>query len=657
MPEITPTQQFKLNEQPKVLREFRVAKENNIHTVPVLIGPITYILLSNVIDNNTPVNLTQNVFTKLVSNIIPVYKTVVKQLINAGATSIRFDEPHLVTDLPTYVAQVYKQAYTDILADASGDGKVNFMVATYFGELQENLDLLLSTPHIQTVHIDITRDAAVLSNAVKLLIEPQYQHIDLSIGCVDGRNIWKSNLSDKLSTIQSAIDVLGKHRIIVATSCSLLHTPHSLQSESKLDGTIKSWLAFAVEKADELRILTVALNAGVKDSRIADAFQLNTACIGSRASSELIHKPDVQQAIHNVKLSSYSRASSFSERKGKQAAALKLPLFPTTTIGSFPQTSHVRSLRAKLKSGKMNVSDYNTEIENEIKKCVDIQMQLGIDVLVHGEFERNDMVEYFGELIDGYVFTQYGWVQSYGSRCVKPPIIYADLHRPAPMTVRWSKFAATLTDKPMKAMLTGPITMLQWSFVRDDQPRAATARQLALCIRSEVRDLEAAGLSVIQVDEPAIREGLPLRKSAWDKYLRWSVDCFRLSTSCVGDTTQIHTHMCYSDFQDIISSILLLDADVTTIENARSDLKLLSAFSKFEYSNEIGPGLYDIHSANVPTVQSMYERATQLLQYFRVDQLWLNPDCGLKTRKWPETIAALKNMCKLADQLRKQHAT
>jgi 5-methyltetrahydropteroyltriglutamate--homocysteine methyltransferase len=472
----------------------------------------------------------------------------------------------------------------------------------------------------------------------------------LSLGVVDGRNIWKNDFSKSLEWLTKAQKKLGTARVWVAPSCSLLHSPVTLANEPTLDAEIKNWLAFADEKLAEV----VTLSQLLRGSAGSSVLEANLAAIRSRATSPRTHNPHVRARLAQVTDGDARRQSTFTHRQALQQKKLKLPEFPTTTIGSFPQTKEVRSMRAKWKKGELTNAEYEAYLENETRACVAWQEQIGIDMPVHGEFERNDMVEYFGEQLDGFIFTANGWVQSYGTRCVKPPVIFGDVSRPAPMTVRWSKFAQSLTQLPMKGMLTGPVTILQWSFVRDDQPRSETTRQIALAIRDEVVDLEAAGLAAIQIDEPAIREGLPLRRSDWAHYLDWAVTAFRLSASGVRDETQIHTHMCYSEFNDIIAAIADMDADVITIETSRSNMELLGAFVDFKYPNEIGPGVYDIHSPRVPTVAEMENLLRKAEAVIPRRNLWVNPDCGLKTRGWAEVKTSLENMVATAKKLRQR---
>jgi 5-methyltetrahydropteroyltriglutamate--homocysteine methyltransferase len=499
------------------------------------------------------------------------------------------------------------------------------------------------------LHLDLVRAPAQLDKVLSVIP----RELGLSLGVVDGRNVWKNDFERSLTLIGKVVEKLGSERVALAPSCSLLHVPHDLALDSELPDAIKQGLAFARQKLDEIVTLK-GLSQPETHRQYADKLKDNMLDMESRRKSALIHRPAVQERIAAVHPDDLKRQSSFNARQKKQRALIDLPLLPTTTIGSFPQTDELRKLRLRLKKGELTHEEYEAAIRRETEQAIRWQEEMGLDVLVHGEFERNDMVEYFGERLEGFAFTTNGWVQSYGSRCVKPPIIYGDVERKAPMTVKWSQYAQSLTTKPVKGMLTGPITILQWSFVRDDQPRSNTAKQIALAIRDEVNDLERAGIRIIQIDEPAIREGLPLRKADWKDYLRWAVDAFRLASSGVADETQIHTHMCYSEFNDIIASVAEMDADVITIETSRSQMELLDAFATFHYPNEIGPGVYDIHSPRVPTMQEMTALLQKALVVLPARNLWVNPDCGLKTRKWPETKAALASMVAAAKALRDQ---
>ncbi len=527
-------------------------------------------------------------------------------------------------------------------------GPLKKLVATYFGGLEDNLGLAAGLP-VDGLHIDLVRAPEQFPTILDRL--PTYKV--LSLGLVNGRNVWRCDLERALTVIEHAAERLGE-RLWVAPSCSLLHAPVDLEREDQLDPEIRSWLAFAVQKCSEVAVLARAAEQP-DDPRVQTALQTSRAVQAARAASSRIHKPDVQARLAAVKPRHSQRQSPFAQRIEQQRARLNLPQFPTTTIGSFPQTGAIRLARQAFKQGKLALADYTEAMQAEIRHAVAVQEQLGLDVLVHGEAERNDMVEYFAEQLDGYAFTRFGWVQSYGSRCVKPAVIYGDLSRPAPMTVEWIRYAQQQTHKTMKGMLTGPVTMLMWSFTREDISREQQARQLALAIRDEVCDLEAAGIGVIQIDEAAFREGLPLRRAQWRAYLDWAVDAFRLCASGVRDDTQIHTHMCYSEFNDVIEAIAAMDADVITIETSRSQMELLEAFRAFDYPNDIGPGVYDIHSPRVPDTAEMVQLLEKASERIPAERLWVNPDCGLKTRAWPETEAALVNMVAAARQLRATH--
>lgn len=639
VPEFVKNQKFSRYSD-KVLLEFEDALQKGILTKPVLLGPVTYLLLGKEKEEGF-------VKAELIDNLLPVYISVLKELASRGADWVQLDEPGLVLDLTDSDRLAFQSAYQQIREAVP---KIRILVTTYFGALEDNLAVATSLP-VDALHIDITRGpeglAAILED--RAFVESTKK---LSLGVVDGRNIWKNDYKKSLAIIEKAGHLLGTDRLMIAPSCSLLHSPHDLdleKDEAVLTPEIKNWMAFAKQKLSEVAALSKL--AGT-DWHSDEAYRVNQEAIASRRVSLLIHKPAVKERAVRITEKDFERLNAFPFRQTIQLEKLKLPFFPSTTIGSFPQTDEIRQLRARLKKGTLTLEDYENRIREEIISSLRWQEDLGIDVLVHGEFERNDMVEYFGESLAGFVFTQNGWVQSYGSRCVKPPVIYGDVERPEPMTVKWSAFAQANSEKLVKGMLTGPVTILQWSFVRDDQPRKDTAFQIALAIRDEVTDLEKAGIKVIQIDEPAIREGLPLRKRAWGDYLKWAVDAFRLSAAGVADRTQIHTHMCYSEFNDIIDSIAAMDADVITIETSRSQMELLDAFAKFKYPNEIGPGVYDIHSPRVPTVDEMIQLLEKALKVIPARNLWVNPDCGLKTRKWPETDAALRNMISAANLLR-----
>lgn len=638
VPEFHQHQTFKLFST-KIINEYNEAKRLGIKTKPVIIGPVSYLLLGKE---------KQSGFHRieLIKNLLPVYIEILKELSAQHVEWIQFDEPFLVLDLTAEEKAAFKYVYTEIRKQFP---QLKVLLTTYFEGLKDNLELAVSLP-VTALHIDLVRAPEQLDSVLAAIPK----HLILSLGIVDGRNIWKNDFTASLSVIKKAVAQLGAARVLVSPSCSLIHSPCDLTLETNvktLSPEIKNWLAFARQKVDE--VVCLSNLAGTSPTAAAlTAFAANQAATESRRVSPLIHDGLVKSRVAAITAKDENRANSFSSRKLTQHKALNLPLFPTTTIGSFPQTPEVRSWRAKFKKGDLSQAEYDALIEKETEETIRFQEETGIDVLVHGEFERNDMVEYFGEQLAGFAFTQNGWVQSYGSRCVKPPIIFGDVKRPLAMTVKWSSFAQSLTQKLVKGMLTGPVTILQWSFVRNDQPRAETCKQIALAIRDEVNDLEAAGIKIIQIDEPAIREGLPLRKADWQTYLEWAVRSFRISASGVGDETQIHTHMCYSEFNDIISNIADMDADVITIECSRSQMELLDAFADFNYPNEIGPGVYDIHSPRVPSKAEMVALLHKAKAVIPVEQIWVNPDCGLKTRHWEETKKALVEMVEAAKELR-----
>jgi len=527
-----------------------------------------------------------------------------------------------------------------------GKAKIKILLATYFGTLEDNRYLACNLP-VDGLHIDAINAKEEIPLILNLLPTQKV----LSLGVINGRNIWKTDLNKTLDWLEPIAQKLAD-KLWIAPSCSLLHSPVDLDSEQKLDKQIQNWLAFSVQKLAELEVLAKALNTGRQS--VSEQLALNQSAIEARRNSLLVNNPLVKDALSKIKPQLGKRDSHYEVRAAKQAAILKLPKYPTTTIGSFPQTHEIRQARSQYKAGELNNADYRKAMEHEITRSINEQENLGLDVLVHGEAERNDMVEYFGEQLDGYAFSQFGWVQSYGSRCVKPPILFGDISRSKAMTVDWIVYAQSLTKKPMKGMLTGPVTILNWSFVRDDQPRSVSCYQLALAIRDEVLDLEKVGIKVIQIDEAALREGLPLRKSQWKHYLDWAVESFRITANGVKDETQVHTHMCYSEFNDIIEAIAQMDADVITIETSRSDMELLDVFDSFKYPNEIGPGVYDIHSPNIPTKDQIVSLMQKAAERIPAERLWVNPDCGLKTRQWPEVIPALRNMVEAAKQLRAQ---
>jgi len=639
VPEFVKDQKFSLTSE-KIILEYKEAKALGIETKPVLIGPITYLLIGK--EKESGFNRID-----LINNLVPVYEEILTKLAAEGAQYVQIDEPYLALDIDASTRELYQTVFAKLAAAAQG---IKLIAATYFEALKDNEETAVNLP-VYALHIDLVRGPQQLDT----ILAKVPASLSLSLGVVEGRNIWKNDYEKSLALIKKAVDSLGKDRVIIAPSSSLLHVPFDLDNEdneTSLPVAVKNWLAFAKQKLAEVKDLAV-LAEGTVDAATASRFEANKAAAEDRRTSPLIHKPEVKERTANITDADATRTSKFAARKAAQQALFNLPAFPTTTIGSFPQTKDVRKWRADLKKGAITAEQYDKEIAEETERTIRLQEELDIDVLVHGEFERNDMVEYFGEQLAGYAFTKNGWVQSYGSRCVKPPVIYGDVYRPEDMTVRWSAYAQTLTNRPVKGMLTGPVTILQWSFVRNDQPRSTTTYQIALAILDEVQALEKAGIKIIQIDEPAIREGLPLRQADQQDYLNWAVRAFRVSSSNVADDTQIHTHMCYSEFNDIIEDIAAMDADVITIETSRSQMELLDAFAAdFKYPNDIGPGVYDIHSPRVPSTEEMVELLRKAKAVVPAEQLWVNPDCGLKTRAWPETKAALESMVEAAKILR-----
>ncbi|MFL6668134.1 5-methyltetrahydropteroyltriglutamate--homocysteine S-methyltransferase [Burkholderia ambifaria] len=616
-----------------LLQQLAEARALGVAGKPVILGPVTYLWLGKAKDDSDRL--------ALLPKLLPVYGALLDTLTAQGVEWVQIDEPILVTELDAEWRQALRTAYA-----ALETRRIKVLLATYFGALGDNLTLAASLP-VDGLHVD----AINARDEVDALVRELPADRVLSVGAINGRNIWKTDLNATLDWLEPLAKQLGE-RLWIAPSCSLLHVPVDLASEQKLDPEIRSWLAFALQKLDELNVLATALNEG--RDKVADALAANAAAIDSRRRSPRVNNPAVKAALARIDAQLGNRASPYTQRAPKQSARLNLPAFPTTTIGSFPQTADIRQARSQFKSGALDEAGYRAAMQAEIERSVREQESLELDVLVHGEAERNDMVEYFGEQLDGYAFSQFGWVQSYGSRCVKPPILFGDISRPKAMTVEWITYAQSLTNKPMKGMLTGPVTILNWSFVRDDQPRSVSCYQLALAIRDEVLDLEKAGVRVIQIDEAALREGLPLRRAQWGEYLKWAVEAFRITANGVQDDTQIHTHMCYSEFNDIIASIADMDADVITIETSRSDMELLDAFDSFRYPNEIGPGVYDIHSPNIPTQDHIVGLMKKAAERIPAERLWVNPDCGLKTRQWAEVIPALTNMVAAAKTLRNQ---
>lgn len=630
VPEFTSATTFQLDAS-RLLTQLVEARQQGVPAKPVIIGPVTYLALGKAKDGSDKL--------ALLTRLLPVYAQLLDTLAQQGITWVQVDEPLLVTELDADWKHAFTTAYHHLKSS-----RVKLLLTTYFGPLQENLHLAAHLP-VAGLHLDAIQGRDDLPAVLNLLPS----HKVLSLGVINGRNIWKTDLNATLDWLEPLAARLGD-RLWIAPSCSLLHVPVDLRSETQLDAEVASWLAFALQKLDELQVLAAALKHG----RTAVDAQLdaNQAAIDARRRSPRVHNPAVKAAVAAISPELGQRQSPYAQRAPKQAAVLQLPAFPTTTIGSFPQTAEIRQARSAYKAGRLDTAGYQAAMRAEIARSVREQEALELDVLVHGEAERNDMVEYFGEQLEGYAFTQFGWVQSYGSRCVKPPILFGDIRRPQPMTVAWTQYAQSLTPRPMKGMLTGPVTILNWSFVRDDQPRQVSCYQLALAIRDEVLDLEQAGVRVIQIDEAALREGLPLRRSQWSSYLNWAVASFRITANGVADETQIHTHMCYSEFNDIIASIAEMDADVITIETSRSDMELLDAFEHFQYPNEIGPGVYDIHSPNIPTQAHIEHLMQKAAERIPAERLWVNPDCGLKTRQWPEVIPALAHMVAAAKALR-----
>ncbi|MBX3049725.1 MAG: 5-methyltetrahydropteroyltriglutamate--homocysteine S-methyltransferase [Anaerolineales bacterium] len=630
VPEFEPEQKFKLTHN-KALAEFKEALDLGIRTRPVLLGPVSFLGLGkSTAEGGDPLDL--------LPALLPVYQAILGLLAEAGAEWVQIDEPCLAQDLSEKQAAGYQAAYAELVAPAHP----KLMLTTYFEGLRDNLDLAVSLG-AAGLHIDLVRAPEQLEPTLAALPAESW----LSVGVVDGRNVWRTDLDTALAKVKQAAEALGPQRVLIAPSCSLLFSPYDLDLETKLDAELRSWLAFAKQKIAELATLKQALESGSDEGLLESRKALE-----GRAKSARTHDPAVRQRMAAITPTMLQRQQPHAQRKAVQDGSFGLPPFPTTTIGSFPQTKEVRAKRAAFRKGEISKEQYEDFLREETKRTIRFQEEIGLDVLVHGEFERTDMVEYFGEQLQGFAFTQHGWVQSYGSRGVRPPIIYGDVTRPQAMTVDWSVFAQSLTNKPMKGMLTGPVTILQWSFVRNDQPRAETCQQIALAIRDEVQDLEANGIRIIQIDEPAFREGMPLRREDWAAYLKWAVDAFLLASTGVQDETQIHTHMCYAEFNDIFDAIAHMDADVISIEASRSKMELLDAFERYAYHNDIGPGVYDIHSPLVPNQADMQSLLENALKVIRREQLWVNPDCGLKTRGWAEVEPALRGMVAAARALR-----
>lgn len=634
VPEWSADQTFELNAD-AFLAEIAAAQEIAQDVRPVVLGPVSLLLLGKLKGSDASPLV-------LLDKLLPVYSQLLEKLSEAGVKWVQWDEPILALDLSDEAQAALKHSLASL---SESRGEVKLVLTSYFESLRENLPLAFSLP-VDAVHLDLVYGPEQLPAALKNIRPEQF----LSLGLVDGRNVWRTDLAKALETAQQAAAAIGKDRLLIAGSCSMLHSPVDLEHETAIDAEVKSWLAFARQKLDEIAILTRAINEGPES--VARQLKENAAAIEARRTSRRTHNPLVRDRQKAISPESLSRQADYATRKAQQQDRLKLPLLPTTTIGSFPQTSEVRQARAAFRKGELQADAYQKFLQTETEKCIARQESLGIDVLVHGEFERNDMVEYFGEQLEGFVVSKNGWVQSYGSRCVKPPIIFGDVVRPTAMTVEMTKYAQSLTERPVKGMLTGPVTILFWSFIRDDQPRQETCEQIALAIRDEATDLESAGIGVIQIDEPALREGLPLRQADQPAYLRWAVDAFRLASSGVANQTQIHTHMCYCEFNEILPSIAALDADVISIETSRSKMELLDGFGNFQYPNEIGPGVYDIHSPRVPATSEMVGLLKKAVDVIPAQRLWVNPDCGLKTRGWVEVEAALQSMVEAAHQVR-----
>lgn len=629
VPEFDAQSDFSLNAD-KLLEQINEANQYGHAVKPVVLGPMSYLWLGKSKDKTDKL--------ALLDKVLIVYEQLFSLIEQSGIDWLQIDEPILVMDLTENWKQAFIKAYAALSKTA-----INKLLTTYFGKLDDNVDWVCELP-VQGLHID----AIAAQDELNLISEKLPLDSILSVGIIDGRNIWKTNLNKALDILEPLYKKIGD-RLWLAPSCSLLHVPVELGCETKLDAEIKDWLAFAVEKLSELTILKTALEKGRE--AVIQELSDNQSSIDARKHSKRVHNEAVQQRVKNISHDMTERRSGFAEREKIQQKQFCLPVFPTTTIGSFPQTPEIRKCRRDYKNGVITAHEYKHIMQKEIAYCIEQQEEIGLDILVHGEPERNDMVEYFGEQLTGYLFTRNGWVQSYGSRCVKPPIIYGDISRPQPMTIEWITYAQSVTNKPVKGMLTGPVTILNWSFVRDDKQRSETCMQLALAIRDEVLDLEAAGVKIIQIDEAALREGLPLRKSEWQDYLSWAIKAFRIAANGVNDATQIHTHMCYSEFNDIINAIAEMDADVITIETSRSDMELLDVFDEFSYPNQIGPGIYDIHSPNIPGVEAMMDLIRKAAQRIPVQRLWINPDCGLKTRQWDEVKPALINMVQASKRL------
>ncbi|PKF63165.1 5-methyltetrahydropteroyltriglutamate--homocysteine S-methyltransferase [Psychromonas sp. psych-6C06] len=632
VPEFDRQTRFTLNPD-NLLTQIKELQRINSQVKPVIIGPVTYLWLGKEKDNSDKLSL--------LPELLKTYQQLLQLLAENNIEWVQIDEPILALEIDINWQNALQTTYQTL-----SDSPIKLLLITYFGELKDNLDLACNLP-VAGLHIDAVNGLHEVAQVAQQLSTDKV----LSLGVINGCNIWKTDLNKTLSWLQP-LHTKRQDNLWLAPSSSLLHVPVDLNSEHKLDHEVKNWLAFATQKLEELSLLGRALNDSVES--VFEQFTENKLAIESRSRSNRIHNPSVQQAVTNISADLGNRKQGFDARKVVQNNYLKLPSYPTTTIGSFPQTNEIRATRKAKRLGQIGEQEYQQEMRKSIQFCIEQQQKIGLDVLVHGEAERNDMVEYFGELLEGFVFTQFAWVQSYGSRCVKPPVLFGDVSRSKAMTVEWAQYAQSLTDKKVKGMLTGPVTILNWSFVRDDQPLKTTCQQIALAIREEVLDLEKAGIDIIQIDEAALREKLPLHRSKWSEYLAWAIEAFRITANGVEDQTQIHTHMCYSEFNDIIESIASMDADVITIETSRSDMQLLDVFEAFNYPNAIGPGVYDIHSPNTPNIDQMVALMHKASTRIPSEHLWVNPDCGLKTRKWNEVEPALINMVKAAQQLRSQ---
>ena len=634
VPELAPDTAF-AGTGSRLLEGVEAAKQLGHSPKPVLVGPLTFLLLAKETGGCDR--------WAHLDALVDAYCGIIAKL-DGTCAWIQIDEPILCTDLPAEARRAFDEAYGRIRKAAASS---RLLLATYFGALGDNIDLALSLP-VDGLHVDLVRGPGQLGEVLDKLPP----HLTLSLGVVDGRNVWKTELETGLRKVNAACQRTKPAQVMVASSCSLLHSPMDVEGEGALDPDLKQWMAFAVQKCAEI----AALKQAASGQGRSELFEENKVSLLARGAHRDVTDAAVRERVQAVTPDMYDRASPFAERSVVQRARLSLPLFPTTTIGSYPQTPEIRKERLQFKKGELSEPDYVKAMQGHIAEVVARQEELGLDVLVHGEPERNDMVEYFGQQLKGFCFTQNGWVQSYGSRCVKPPVIYGDVSRPEKMTVDWAEYAQSLTNKPMKGMLTGPVTILCWSFVRNDLPRAEVCRQIALAMRDEVLDLEAADIAVIQIDEAALREGMPIRKADQAAYLRWAVDCFRLTAGGVRNETQIHSHMCYSEFNAIMGAIAEMDADVISIEASRSNMELLDAFNQYDYPADIGPGVYDIHSPRVPDEDEIYALLQKALAVIPATRLWVNPDCGLKTRAWPETLASLGNMVWAAKRLRAEQA-